>query len=320
MRVLFCGTPDFAAEVLRILLTGRHPVVGLLSQPTRPQGRGLTLEDPPAVARARAAGLPIFQPARLHGPESLDQLRALEPDLIVTAAFGRILRPALLTLPPRGCWNVHASLLPRHRGASPVSAAILAGDAWTGLTIFRMDEGLDTGPILLQEMTPIGAQETAGELTARLAALGGRLLNEALDREQRGNLTVEPQPPFGATYAPMMSKEDGRILWDRPVEQVERAIRAVTPWPGAFTFIDGKRLRIHRALPVHRVAVRDPAGNLAEPGTIAPLPAGRPGIGVACGPGLICLCEVQSEGKKRQEATEWLRGNRAEIGSRLTDC
>jgi methionyl-tRNA formyltransferase len=316
VRILFCGTPDFAALALEALLASLHQVVGVVSQPSRPQGRGLRPEDPPAVVRAREAGVPVFQTQRLHAPSTLEELKALTPELIVTAAFGRILKAPLLNLPPRGCWNVHASLLPRHRGASPVTAALLAGDAWTGVTVFKLDEGVDTGPVLLQEMTPIGPEETAGELTDRLARLGGRLLVEALDLEEQGRLIPRAQPPWGATVSPILTKEDGRIPWDRPADQIHRLVRAVSPWPGAYTFLGGKRLRIHRLRPLHLLEVPDPAdpARPAPPGTIVPAAGG---IGVACRPGLALLCEVQSEGKRRQEVKEWLRGNRADIGQRL---
>jgi methionyl-tRNA formyltransferase len=281
------------------------------------------------VQVARAAGIPVLQPAKLHAPEALASFRALAPDLCVTAAFGRLLRPSLLDLAPRGCWNVHASLLPRHRGASPVSAAILAGDAWTGVTIFRLDAGLDTGPTLLQEMTPIGSDETAGELTDRLARIGGRLLAQALDVEERCGLVAQAQPALGVTYASLVDKEDGCLDWNRPVEQVDRAVRAFSPWPGAFTFAAGKRLRVHRSRPWHRVQVVEPgalvpasgveSGTLVpasgvEPGTLVPAPEG---IGVVCNPGVLLLLEVQGDGRKRQEATEWLRGSRLPAGARL---
>jgi methionyl-tRNA formyltransferase len=338
MRVLFFGTPDFAARVLEALLPppaggarSRHEVVALVSQPSRPQGRGLRVEDPAAVQVARAARIPVLQPAKLHAPEALASFRGLAPDLCVTAAFGRLLRPALLELAPRGCWNVHASLLPRHRGASPVSAAILAGDAWTGVTIFKLDEGLDTGPTLLQEMTPIGSDETAGELTDRLARIGGRLLAQACDLEERGGLIAQAQPAFGATYASLVDKEDGCLDWNRPVEQVDRAIRAFSPWPGAFTFAAGKRLRVHRSRPWHRLQVFGAEPNTlvavpeaapsplvavpeVAPGTLVPAPEG---IGVVCNPGVLLLLEVQGEGRKRQEAAEWLRGSRLPAGARL---
>lgn len=328
MRILFFGTPDFAARVLEALLPSpagearsRHEVVGLVSQPSRPQGRGLRVEDPAAVQVARAAGIPVLQPSKLHAPETLASFRALAPDLCVTAAFGRLLRPSLLELAPHGCWNVHASLLPRHRGASPVSAAILAGDAWTGITIFKLDAGLDTGPMLLQEMIPIGSDETAGELTDRLARIGGRLLAEACDLEGRGELVARAQPAWGATYASLVDKEDGLLDWNRPVEQVDRAVRAFSPWPGAFTFAAGKRLRIHRSRPWHRLQVFG-----AEPGTLDPAPEAPPGtlvpapegIGVICHPGVLLLLEVQGEGRKRQEAAEWLRGSRLPAGARFS--
>jgi len=354
MRILFGGTPEFAATILASVLGGPHPVVGLISRAARPQGRGLQVEDPPAVKLAREAGVPVFQTGKLHAPETLAAFRDLRPDLLVTAAFGRILRPPLLELAPRGCWNVHASLLPRHRGASPVAASILAGDPWTGITVFRLDTGVDTGPVLLQEMMPIGPEETAGELSERLAQLGGECLRAALDLEERGRLTPRGQPPWGATYAPLLTKEDGRVDWNRPVEQVERTVRALTPWPGAFTFAAGKRLRILRARPLHRLqllrptgpAGGAPAGELSEggapaegalaggasaavasadgaaragaveetPGRLVEIPVG---VGVLCNPGLLALREVQAEGRRRQDAVEWMRGSRVPFGTVL---
>lgn len=311
MRVLFFGTPQFAADVLEIVLGGSHPVVGLVSQPSRRAGRGLEVQDPPAVVTARQAGLPVLQPVKLHSVESLEEIRALRPDVILTAAFGRILKPKILDLPPHGCWNVHASLLPRHRGASPVTAAIEAGDTWTGVTIFRMDPGLDTGPMLLQEMTAILPEETGGGLTDRLARMGGRLALDALDLEEAGRLVPVPQPDEGDTYAPLLKKEDGRVDWNIPVDEIERKVRALTPWPGAFTFLDGKRLRIHRALPVHRM----PAPGL-QAGSLVEL---REGVGVVCAPGLLFLEEVQAEGKKRQTSLEWARGQRNWQGRRLDE-
>jgi methionyl-tRNA formyltransferase len=310
MRILFCGTPDFAATILEGIVDGPHPVVGLVSRPPQPQGRGLAVAEPPAVLLARSRGIPVVQTPKLHAAETLARLRELRPELLITAAFGRILRPALLELAPRGAWNVHASLLPRHRGASPVAASILCGDAWTGITLFRLDTGVDTGPILVQEMTPIGVEENAGELTDRLARMGGRLLADALDLEAGGRLTPRPQPDWGATHAPLLAKEDGRIDWNRPVEQVERSVRALTPWPGAFTFAEGKRLRIHRARPVHRIDLAIER----EPGSLLP---SVDGIGVVCRPGLLALLDVQVEGRKRQSAPEWLRGSRIPIDSVL---
>lgn len=279
-----------------------------MTQPPRPTGRGLQPSDPPAARLARTHQLPVFQPEKIHARDSLDALAALKPEIIVTAAFGRLLRRPLLELPPRGCWNVHTSLLPRHRGAAPVPAAILAGDSWTGVTVFELDAGMDTGPMLAQRMTPIEPHETAGELTARLARLGGELLVEALDEEARSPLPRIPQPELGATHAKMLQKEDGRIPWNRPAEQVQRWIRAVTPWPGAFTFANGRRLIVHAATALHTMPID------AEPGAILDL---RKGIDVACLPGAVRLSLVQQEGKRAQPAEAWARGARLERGSVL---
>lgn len=306
--MLFLGTPDFAATVLSHLVESPHQIVGVMTQPPRPTGRGLQLSDPPAARLARAHQLPVFQPEKIHGSEALDALRVLNPEIVVTAAFGRLLRRSLLELAPRGCWNVHTSLLPRHRGAAPVPAAILAGDAWTGVTLFELDAGMDTGPMLAQRMTAIQPHETAGDLTGRLSNMGGELLVETLSAEERGPLQRVPQPELGATYARMLQKEDGRIPWNRPSEQVERWIRAVTPWPGAFTMVSGRRLIVHAAIALHTMPID------AEPGTI--LAVGE-GIDVACLPGAVRLSLVQQEGKRAQPAEAWARGARLTAGGTL---
>lgn len=294
--------------MLSHLLESSHEIVGVMTQPSRPTGRGLQFSDPPAARLARLHQVPVLQPEKVHSRESLDTLALLHPDIIVTAAFGRLLKSSLLQLPPRGCWNVHTSLLPRHRGAAPVPAAILAGDAWTGVTIFELDAGMDTGPMLTQRMTPIEPRETAGDLTARLAHLGGDLLVASLDEEARSPLPRIPQPSLGATHAPMLQKEDGRIPWNRPAEQVDRWIRAVTPWPGAFTFANGRRLIVRAATALHTMPVD------AEPGTVLDL---REGIDIACLPGAVRLTLVQQEGKRPQPAEAWARGARLGSGSIL---
>jgi methionyl-tRNA formyltransferase len=239
----------------------------------------------------------------------LRELEAWAPELGVTAAFGKILKKALLELPARGCWNVHTSLLPRHRGAAPVPAAILAGDAWTGVSLFQLDRGMDTGPLLLQAMTPIGPKETAGALTERLASLGAELLIQGIDAEERSSLPRRPQPPLGATHAPPLEKEDGRIDWRRPVEQIDRWVRAVTPWPGAFTHLRSTRLAILEAEPVHALPEE------TTPGTMIGI---QRGVEVACLPGSLRLVTVQQEGRKPQPAEAWARGARVEAGARLT--
>ena len=306
MRVLFFGTPDFARIVLSHLLESPHEIVGCVTQPPRPSGRGLTLVDPPAARFAMEHKIPVFQPEKLHSAGSLAAFAELRADLFVSAAFGRLLRPKLLALPARGCWNVHTSLLPRHRGAAPATSALLAGDAWTGVSIFELDEGMDTGPLLLQAMTPIGAGETAGELTTRLAELGGCTLVEAISREESAPLPRRPQPEALASYSRLLTKDDGQILWNRPATQVDRQIRAVTPWPGAFSFLEGRRVRIHRALPLHEIPEQVPPGTVVDTAR---------GVDVACGLGAIRLQELQTEGKTRQTAEEWVRGVRLERGA-----
>lgn len=311
MRLLFFGTPDFARTVLGQLLASRHEVLGCVTQPPRPSGRGLARAEPPAALLAREHGLPVFQPEKLHARAVLAEFAGLGAELFVTAAFGRLLRPALLDLPPRGCWNVHTSLLPRHRGASPASAAILAGDLYTGVSIFELDAGMDTGPLLYQAVTPIGAEETAGGLTDRLAELGARTLLAALDAEEIAPLRRRPQDEALATAARLLAKDDGRLRWNRPAMHLDRIVRAVTPWPGAFTFHGGKRLRIHRAVPLHEMREE------AAPGTVVSV--GASGIDVAAGPGVFRLLEVQSEGRARQGAAEWARGARLVAGIRFHD-
>jgi methionyl-tRNA formyltransferase len=306
MRVLFFGTPDFARAVLSHLVESRHEIVGCVTQPPRPSGRGLEVVDPPAARLAMEHKVPVFQPEKLHSASSLSALAGLDADLFVTAAFGRLLRPKLLVLPRLGCWNVHTSLLPRHRGAAPTTSAILAGDAWTGVSVFELDEGMDTGPLLLQSMTPIGAEETAGELTARLAELGGRTLVEAISREESAPLRRRSQQEELASYSRLLTKDDGHLRWNRPAAQVDRQIRAVTPWPGAFVFLGKKRVRIHRAVPLHEMPENVVPGTVVDTGG---------GVDVACGRGAIRLLELQTEGKTRQPADEWARGARVERGT-----
>lgn len=310
LRVLFMGTPPFAATVLRHLLDRGVQIVGVVAQPSKPSGRGLTVQDPPTVELAKSRGIPDWQPAKLVGAEPLAKLAEFAPDLIVTAAYGKILRAAVLGTPRLGCWNVHGSLLPRHRGAAPVTASLLAGDAWTGITIFQMDEGMDTGPMLRQEMLAIEPNATAESLTLALAELGGRLLGELLADFERNPATVPalPQPSTGITYTRLVQKEDGRILWNRPADQLDRWVRAVTPWPGAFGFLRGQRVRIHRARPLHLLESSAPAGTCLRQ---------ERGLGVVCRPGLLLLEDLQLEGKKRLPAAEWLRGFALRDGERF---
>jgi methionyl-tRNA formyltransferase len=308
MRILFLGTPDFAVPSLASLIEGPDEVVGVVSQPDRPRGRGLQPLPPPVARLAREHGIPVYQPKRLHTTEMLDTLRALHPDLIVTCAFGKILRRSLLDLPPEGCINVHASLLPRHRGAAPIPRAILEADPWTGITIFRMDEGMDTGPILLQRLLRMPSDATTGSLTEHLANLGGPVLQEALGCIRSKTARYFPQGEDGVTHAPRLSKEDGLIDWAQPADRLERFVRAMDPWPAARTSVRGQPLRIAALEPVDLVP------GTAVPGTILAL---DPSPVIGARPGCVRLERVQAAGKKEMEAAAWARGARLRIGDAL---
>lgn len=308
MRLLFLGTPEFAVPSLDAMLEGPDDLVGVVSQPDRPRGRGLAPEAPPVVRRAREAGTPVFQHQKLHGRDSLASLRELNPDLGITCAFGRILRPSLLGLPRFGCINVHASLLPRHRGAAPIQWTILNGDPWTGITIFQLDEGMDTGPVLLQLVERVSPTDDAGSLSQRLAKLGGSALLEACKRIREQSAVFLPQDESGATYARRLTKEDGICSFARPADQVERFVRAMSPWPGALTVHKGSTLRLGRVEPFDLLPHGVPAGQVLAVDS-DPVIATRPGA--------IRLLRVQSAGKKMIEGDAWARGTRLAVGDRL---
>jgi methionyl-tRNA formyltransferase len=313
-RIVFMGTPAFAVASLQALLQ-QHTVAGVVTQPDRPAGRGRQVVEPAVKQAARAAGVPIIQPRRLREPEAMAQLRAWAPDVIVVAAFGQILRPEVLDLPPHGCLNVHASLLPRHRGAAPVAAAILAGDAETGITLMRMDAGLDTGPLLAQARLPIAPDDTTQTLTDRLAPLGGQLLAEKLPRYLAGELPAQPQDEAAATYAAQLKKEDGHLDFARPAIELERRVRAFQPWPGAFAWWpEAEPPGELRPLKILRAAALDDALDGAPPGTVA---ATTRGPAVASGEGALLLLEVQPPGKRPMPAADFARGARGFLGARL---
>lgn len=302
------GTPDFAVPTLESLVSARDVnVVGVVTQPDRPRGRGRRLTPSSVKQTAMAHDRPVFQPQSLHTPEAVAQLAAWEPEVIVVAAFGQILPPDVLDLPPHGCLNVHASLLPRWRGAAPVQAAILAGDEVTGVTIMQMDAGLDTGPILARREEPIRPDDTRETLEERLARLGATLLVETLPPYLAGKLTPRPQPEESATYAAQLRKEDGRLDWSRPAVELDRRVRAFTPWPGAFTTWRGQRLRVLQAAPLPNWQ------DDARPGTVIAL---ADGAAVATGRGALRLEEVQLAGKQRMDIATFLRGQREFVGSR----
>ncbi len=306
-RIVFFGTPDFAVPSLRALLAGADPVVGVVCQPDRPAGRGHKLHAPPVKDAALAAGVPVLQPVKIRTPEFLEALRAWQPDLIVVAAYGRILPSPILELPKLGCINVHASLLPKYRGAAPIQWAILRGEEHTGVTIMRVAEELDAGDILLQRPMRIGPEETYGELQTRLSELGATALQEALAKLHAGTLTGLAQDHALATFSPPLEKEQGRIDWHKSAAEICRQVRAFNPWPAAFTCLDGKLLKIHRAHPAAENSTQ-------PPGTVVSL---SPRLCVASGQGLVVVDELQLEGRKRLSAAELVRGNVLRVASVL---
>ncbi|NUM48387.1 MAG: methionyl-tRNA formyltransferase [Anaerolineales bacterium] len=296
-KIVFMGSPDFALPTLQALAQ-HYPVVGVITQPDQPAGRGRTLTPPPIKTLAEQLGLPVIQPRRLRDPEPMAQLHVWNPDLIVVAAFGQILRANVLTLPPLGCLNVHASLLPRGRGAAPIQAAILHGEPETGVTIMQMDPGIDTGPMLTRRALPILPDDTAGTLTPKLATLGADLLLETLPAYLRGELSTQPQDDTQATYAPMLKKEDGLLDFHHPAETLSRQVRAYNPWPGASMDWAGGTLKVHAA---HAEQGTAPIGQRTRAGKL-------PAVGTASG--LLVLDEVQPPGKKAMPGQGFLNGAR----------
>ncbi len=317
-RAVFMGTPELAATVLRRLLQPDSPVrvVAVVTQPDKPVGRRQVLTPPPVKALAQEHGLAVLQPVSLRRPAAQEAIRRLAPDLGIVAAYGKLLPPEVLAIPPYGYLNVHPSCLPRWRGPWPVGAAILAGDDETGVSIMKLDEGMDTGPVLARRREPIRPDDTTGTLEQRLAAIGAELLVEVIPPYLRGDLQPEPQDDRAATYSGLVRKEAGALDWNRPAVQLERQVRAMQPWPVAFTFWEGRRLNVLRArvLP----ASSGPAG----PG---PRATGEPGrvlavdraAAVVTGDGLLVLEEVQLEGRGPMPIQAFLNGHRTFIGSRL---
>ncbi len=298
LRIVFAGTPAFAVPCLDVLLRGPDRPLAVYTQPDRPVGRGRKLEASPVKQAAQAAGIEVRQPETLRDPGTIDALRALAPDLLVVVAYGLLLPAKVLAIPRFGCWNVHASLLPRWRGAAPIQRAIEAGDTETGVCLMKMERGLDTGPVLLSLRTPIGADEDAGQLHDRLSLLGAEVLGDGLGLLRAGLVPQpRPQPDAGVTYAHKLDKAEARIDWTQPAALLARRVRAFRPWPVAEAELAGERLRIHRA-----VAIEGRAG--ARPGTL--LGAAAAGIDVACGDGALRLLEVQREGGRAMPARDFL--------------
>jgi methionyl-tRNA formyltransferase len=297
-RILFAGTPEFSVPALLRLIASRHNVIGVLTQPDRPAGRGRALRAGPVKETALSHGIPVMQPAGLRDANIQHELSRLAPDLMVVVAYGLLLPAEVLAIPRAGCVNIHASLLPRWRGASPINAAILAGDDQTGVSLMRMEQGLDTGPVFASQSVAINPLETAGELHDRLASLGGELLARHLDSILAGELEPQPQASVGVTYAPRINKSDGNIDWHKPATEIVRAIRAYNPWPVAQTTLLGEQLRCWKGETELQGAYSD-----AEPGTV--LAADERGILVQTGEQLMRLTEVQAPGRKRVSAAEF---------------
>ena len=307
-RILFMGTPAFAVPALEGLVRSGYPVIGVVTQPDRPQGRGRGIASPPVKLLANGLGLTVFQPEKVRTPDFLETFRQLAPDLVVVAAFGQILPGEIIHGPREGCINIHPSLLPKYRGAAPINWALIRGEEKTGVTIMRMDEGVDSGDILLQEETPIGAEETFGALHDRLAKMGAGLLLNALAKLEAGTLQPRPQDHRLANTAPRLAPEDGLIRWDADARTIVALVRGLSPTPSAYTLLDGKKLKIFTAT-AETAAVSDAPGTVAGETAL--------GLRVAAGNGYVVLREVQLEGKKRLVARDFLRGVRIAPGQVL---
>lgn len=319
MTIVFMGTPAFAVPTLRRLASDRHEIAAVYTQPDRPAGRGRRLTHPPVKQAALDLGLSVRQPESLRDPQAQAELAALAPQAIVVVGYGQLLPQAVLDIPPRGVLNAHPSLLPRHRGASPIPAAILAGDRETGVTVMLMDAGMDTGPALAQQALPIEASDTAGTLSDRLSELAADLVAATLPDWLAGRIEPKPQEESRATKAPLLRKEHGAIDWSLPVEELWRRVRAYNPWPGAFTTLDGELLYIWEAWPLDYEAEL-PTGTVVQLSEthLGQLPAGSEGaFGVQTGRGVLAVLSVQRAGRRALPAGEFARGARGLFGRKL---
>ncbi|SFG36637.1 methionyl-tRNA formyltransferase [Desulfotomaculum arcticum] len=302
MRVVFMGTPDFAVPSLKEIVNAGFDVLAVITQPDRPGGRGKKIRKTPVKLAAEELGLQVLQPAKVREPDFINELRRLNPEIIIVAAFGQLLPSGILDLPRYGCINVHASLLPAYRGAAPIHRAVINGEQQTGVTIMQMDAGLDTGDMLLQEKIIIGPEDTVGSVHDRLALLGGRLLVKAVELIQTGRAEPVPQDDARSSYAAMLKREDEIICWAEDVEVIKNRVRGLNPWPGARTELGGKVLKIWR------VALADGPAVKGKPGQVLEASAGR-GILVQAGNAVLSLEELQLQGRKSMRAADFLRGN-----------
>ncbi len=310
MRVVFMGTPDFAVGTLKALLQSRHQVVAVVTQPDKPKGRGKAMQFTPVKEVAVRAEIPVLQPKRVREPEVVEEIRQFHPDVIVVVAFGQLIPKAILDMPQYGCVNVHASLLPKYRGAAPIQWAVIDGEEKSGVTTMQMDEGLDTGDMLLTEEVVLDPQETGGSLFDKLSEVGAGLLLKTLDELEAGNVHPQKQPSESTTaYAAMLTKKMGEIDWTQSAVQIERLVRGLNPWPSAYTHLGQKTLKIWRA------AVHPSMVQTKEPGTVILMD--KKHFGVQTGDGMLEILELQLEGKKRMDADAFLRGYQVEDGIKL---
>jgi methionyl-tRNA formyltransferase len=307
-HILFMGTPAFALPALEGLYNSHYPIIAVVTQPDRPAGRGQKEVAPPVKVLAQKFGLPVLQPPKVKDPSFLETFYSLKPDMVVVAAFGQILPKAIIDFPPQKCLNIHPSLLPRYRGAAPLNWSIIRGETKTGVTIMLMDEGMDSGDILTQEETSLGATETYGELHDRLSKLGATLLLKTVDQVFSGAVRRQPQNAAGVTFAPRLTKETGKINWHDNVANIVNLIRGLSPAPAAYTSLEGQALKIF-------AAVAQPGHVDQSPGTIDA--AGATGLAIAASDGRVLLKDVQLAGKKRMSIYDFLRGYRIKEGSVL---
>ena len=300
MRIVYMGTPDFAVAPLEALVEAGYPVAGVFTQQDKPKNRGMKMQPPPVKVAAQAHGIPVFQPKSWKGEEAYEQLRALEPELVVVTAYGKLLPRRVLDLPRYGCINVHASLLPDYRGASPIQQVILRGEKQSGVTIMQMDEGLDTGDMLLRRAIDLAPDETADSLHDKLAALGAGLLVECVEKLGKGEITPEPQPEACRFYAPLIRKEDGHIHFTEQAEQIDRMARGLQPWPGTFSHLGGQTIKLFDIT----VEQDGPSGECG-----ASLGCGKQGLQVACADGVVTIGQLQAPGGKRMACVDYFRGH-----------
>lgn len=309
MKVVFMGTPDFSVETLTALISAGHEIVGVVTQPDKPKGRGKAMQATPVKEAALAHNLPVYQPVKVRDEEFVQTLRSLDPDVIVVVAFGQIITKEILELPRYGCINVHASLLPDYRGAAPIQWVVINGEKKSGVTIMRMDEGLDTGDMIAKTVVELDAQETGGSLFEKLSTAGAKLLVDTLVSLRSGTAIYEKQPKESPTpYAAMIRKQMGLVDFTKGADEIERLIRGLNPWPSAYTHLNGKTLKLWQAFVANEQSGM-PAGSVVR--------MDKQGIWVQTGDNLLCITDLQMEGKKRMEAEAFLRGYNIETGTVL---